>query len=195
MSAAGAGFLAGNAGDPGDDSAEAGFARDMATHHAQAVEMSMLAVQRSGREDLRTLALDMGLTQQAQIGMMRAWLDTWNLSPTSTAAPMAWMNDDTGMNHEDMTAEPAPDGDRAAMPGMATPQELDALRQQQGAAFDSSFVDLMVRHHNGGIQMVDAVLARGPDPLVRDLATSMKRGQQSEITALEQIKADLVETP
>jgi uncharacterized protein (DUF305 family) len=192
LGAAGGGFLAGRPGEPGDDSAEAGFARDMATHHAQAVEMSMIAVQRTGNDDLRTLALDMGLTQQAQIGMMRAWLDTWNLSPTATGPAMAWMSDDTGMSHDGMTGTPSAAG-WPAMPGMATTAELDTLRQSQDAAFDSYFVDLMVRHHNGGIRMVDAVLARDPDTLVRDLATSMRRGQQSEIAALEQIKANLPE--
>jgi uncharacterized protein (DUF305 family) len=193
LAAAGGGFIAGRAGEPDDESAEAGFARDMATHHAQAVEMSMIAVQRSANDDVRTLALDMGLTQQAQIGMMRAWLDTWNLSPTATGPAMAWMSDDTAMSHDNMTGTPSTGGDRPVMPGMATTAELDTLRQSRDAAFDGYFVDLMVRHHNGGLQMVDAVLARDPDPLVRDLATSMKRGQQSEIATLEQIKADLPE--
>ena len=178
---------------PDDDSVEAGFARDMSTHHGQAVEMSMLAVQRADSAAIRTVALDMGLTQQAQIGMMRAWLRQWNLSPTGTGTRMAWMRDDADMQHADMSS-PAP-ARGARMPGMATAEEIRRLRTLRGPAFDTLFADLMIRHHTGGIQMVDAVLRLDPDAQVRELAESMKLGQQSEINALNDIKARLNANP
>lgn len=167
---------------PSDASAEVGFARDMSSHHAQAVEMSMLAVQKSSSADIRGLALDMGLTQQAQIGIMRAWLQQWNMAPTSTGPRMAWMHDSSAMNHS-AADQPA----AGIMPGMATTDEMNRLRTATGRSFNILFCELMIRHHRGGITMVEAVLAADPEPSVRELASSMNNGQQSEITALAQL--------
>ena len=66
---------------PGEGSAEAGFARDMTVHHAQAVEMAEIVRDRTESEQIRTLATDIALTQQAQIGRMGGWLDVWGLYP------------------------------------------------------------------------------------------------------------------
>lgn len=174
---------------PGDDSAEAGFARDMSIHHGQAVEMAMLAVQRSDQSEIRTLGIDISLTQQAQIGMMRAWLRQWNLSPTGSGARMSWMQDSSAGDHAGMASAPPSNG--GSMPGMASADEIGLLRKLSGAAFDGSFVELMIRHHNGGIVMADAVLRLDPDDQVRELAESIKRSQRSEIDALNQLKARL----
>ncbi|MGC4885627.1 DUF305 domain-containing protein [Micromonospora sp. DT227] len=164
---------------PSDSSAEAGFARDMATHHAQAVEMSMIAYANSASPEVTTLAQDIALTQQAQIGTMRAWLTAWNLSPTGRE-PMAWMKtpeDTPGMDH----------GGAATMPGMATKAQLDSLRRAAGRDLDISFTQLMIRHHEGGITMVDAVLAAEPRSEVRDLAAQMRAGQDAELTAMRDL--------
>lgn len=183
----GLGILIPIARAPSDSSAEAGFARDMSSHHAQAVEMSMLALQKATLPDVRRLGLDIGLTQQAQIGIMRAWLQQWNLSLTTTAPRMTWMTDGSAMNHG---ADKAPTSDLPSdglMPGMATDDEMDRLRTAEGAAFDILFCELMIRHHRGGIAMVDAALEADVQQPVNDLATSMKNGQQSEIGALNQL--------
>lgn len=68
------GLLAPIGRTPGDASADAGFARDMATHHAQAVEMAMIVHSRTDDPEVATLAMDIALTQQSQIGIMRTWL-------------------------------------------------------------------------------------------------------------------------
>src|SRR5262249_11867436 len=112
---------------PGDSSPEAGFARDMSEHHAQAVEMGMLAHRRAQRPDLRTLGGAVALTQQAQIGRRQEWLRTWGLGVAGPAAPMSWM----------------PDGQRALngnlMPGMASAPEMAKLRAATGKQFDILF--------------------------------------------------------
>src|SRR6476661_1981826 len=108
----GAGLLT-RPGTPGDDSADAGFARDMSTHHAQAVEMGMIAYQKATLPEVKTLGGDIAITQQGQIGMMQTWLKDWGLDLNSTNPPMAWM----------------PEGQRALtnnlMPGMATREEVE----------------------------------------------------------------------
>ncbi|GAA1749035.1 DUF305 domain-containing protein [Luedemannella helvata] len=170
------GLLVSHDTTPGDDSVEAGFARDMAEHHAQAVEMSMIAYRGGELSDVRMLAQDIALTQQAQIGIMHEWLKEWHLLPTSGQPRMAWMPD----GQKSMES-----GNR--MPGMATAEEIDKLRNSKGRDLDVLFCQLMLRHHLGGIHMVDGVLAEAKDPRVIELATGMKKAQNSEIEALNGI--------
>ncbi|WP_069172563.1 DUF305 domain-containing protein [Streptomyces griseus] len=89
----------GDRGAPADrtptaDSADAGFARDMAVHHQQAVEMSFVVRDRTRDEDVRRLAYDIANTQANQRGMLLGWLDLWELPKTAPAGqgPMAWMS-------------------------------------------------------------------------------------------------------
>lgn len=171
----GVGVWVGTPHRPADDSADAGFTRDMMTHHAQAVTMASLEYRVTDDAALRQIAIDMTLTQQAQIGLMIGWLRTWDLNPTTTRPQMAWM----------------PDGGRALivdgrMPGMASDTQLQQLRTLTGTARDQLFIQLMIAHHLGGIHMADAALARAKDDQVLYLANQIKTSQQSEIDALQQ---------
>lgn len=164
------------AATPGEDSAEAGFARDMSVHHGQAVAMSMYLYRNGSDPALRDLAYDIALTQQAQIGMMTGWLDEWELKPTSAKPPMAWMGHDT----------PMPEG---LMPGMASAEELGELYAAKGSEADALYCELMVTHHEYGVHMAKAVAQRTELPRVDDLATAMVKGQRSEIRALKEYGA------
>jgi uncharacterized protein (DUF305 family) len=174
-----AGLLTPSLRDPGNDSAEAGFARDMTVHHAQAVEMAMIAYQRASDPDVRGVAYDIALTQQNQIGRMDTWLQDWDLQPTASRPAMAWM----------------PEGTKALvggrMPGMATDAQLNELRQATGKNVDAVFLRLMIQHHLGGIHMIDGVLAKTDNSQVKQLATAMKEGQQYEITVLQGLQGKL----
>jgi uncharacterized protein (DUF305 family) len=163
---------------PDDTSAEAGFARDMSVHHAQAVELAMIAYQKATNEDVRSLAYKIVTTQQAQIGVMKRWLEEWRLEPTGSQPRMAWMPGG---------GEPLANG---LMPGMATNQEVDRLRQSSGKDVDRQFVELMIRHHLGGIHMVEGLLKVSHRPEVVTLATVMKNGQQNEITVMRDLQRD-----
>ncbi|MEO3742008.1 DUF305 domain-containing protein [Plantactinospora sp. B5E13] len=174
-----AGLLAPNLFKPGDDSAEAGFARDMSTHHAQAVEMSILAHERATDPDVRTLAADIALTQQAQIGTMQTWLKTWGLNPTGSQPRMAWMPEGTAMVRNGL------------MPGMATDQQRTELRAATGRDFDVLFLKLMLDHHIGGIHMAEAVTEASDDDQVTALAQSMINGQQKEIQLIQSLLGKL----
>jgi uncharacterized protein (DUF305 family) len=179
----GIGVLTGQPSYPGEASAEAGFARDMSAHHAQAVEMAMIAYQKASREDVRSLAGDIAITQQGQIGVMQTWLTTWGLGPNSSQRPMAWMPD----------GEQAVDGNR--MPGMATREEVGKLRSATGKEVDILFCQYMHRHHLGGIHMVDGLLKVASRPEVRELAEAMKRNQGFEVDLLEKILTNLGAKP
>jgi uncharacterized protein (DUF305 family) len=166
---------------PGDTSAEAGFARDMIAHHGQAVEMSMIAYYKATDPDVRGLAYDVVTNQQGQVGIMTRWLQEWRLSPTGSRARMAWMPEGTAALQDGL------------MPGMATQAQMDQLREATGEKLDVLYVQLMLRHHLGGIHMVDGVLDRSDRPEVVELATTMKAGQQLEVnifrTLLEKLHA------
>jgi uncharacterized protein (DUF305 family) len=167
---------------PGDNSPEAGFARDMSVHHAQAVEMAMIAWQKSKDPNIQEMAYNIATGQQAQIGIMQTWLVDWHLLPTGTRPRMAWMPDHTPL---------LPDG---RMPGMASDAELAQLHSLTGTPFDVLFCQLMLRHHLGGIHMVEGLLQVSHNKQVTDLAAQMKTAQQNDVTNLHdlltQFKAD-----
>ncbi|MFD4724160.1 DUF305 domain-containing protein [Streptomyces seoulensis] len=156
---------------PGAESADAGFARDMAVHHQQAVEMSYLVRDRTGDEEVRRLAYDIAQTQANQRGMLLGWLDLWGLPKVSAEPPMTWM----GMG--DMP----PGQDGALMPGMATNSELRELGSLKGRAAEVLYLQLMTEHHKGGVHMAEGCVARcaaGPE---QRLARGMVEAQRSEI--------------
>jgi uncharacterized protein (DUF305 family) len=185
-------FVAGYATDrarqvlstPGDASPEAGFARDMSTHHAQAVEMAMIAWRRASDPAVRSMAYATATAQQDQIGVMQTWLANWHLLPAAGRPAMAWIPDGARMV--------GPDGH---MPGMASQQELDRLEQASGSQEDVLFCQLMIRHHLGGLHMIDAVLAESRRSEVVALARNMKTSQQIDITNMQHMLTDLGATP
>lgn len=158
---------------PGDDSAEAGFLRDMSTHHAQAVAMSMIAHAATTDPDIRSLAADIALTQHGQIGQMQAWLRQWHLDPTGSQPAMAWMPDAQGSVVNGL------------MPGMATPEQLTKLRAATGKDLNIQFLELMRQHHLGGIHMARGILDLSDDEDVTWLAGTMVRGQQGELNLIQ----------
>ncbi|MGW3352795.1 DUF305 domain-containing protein [Nonomuraea rubra] len=154
---------------PADTSVEAGFARDMQTHHAQAVRMALIVRDRTTDREVRTLAYDIATTQQQQAGQMYAWLDMWGLSQASLGPRMAWMRQD---HHTGAGA--------AAMPGMATPAQLKQLEQAGGKDAEILFLRLMITHHQGGVQMAQAA-QRSSQPQVRRMAGAILAAQNAEI--------------
>ena len=180
---AGGALWATRATRPGDSSAEAGFLRDMSTHHAQAVEMSMIAHEKSADPSIVNLAADIALTQHGQIGYMQAWLRDWSLSPTSSEQPMAWMPDSAGSVQDGL------------MPGMATPEQMTALRQATGRQLDVQYLTLMRQHHLGGIHMAQEIIQLSGNKDVTWLAGTMVSGQQSELNVIDDLLKKLRSTP
>ena len=165
--------------DPGDSSAEAGFARDMSVHHAQAVEMAEIVRDKTESEEMRTMAADIALTQQAQIGQMQGWLDAWGLPPTGTEPAMSWMGHPT----------------EGRMPGMASPEEINRLRNAPPDEADKIFSRLMIPHHKAALPMARAVLERTDRPEVKRLATAIIASQKGEITIMQEMLKSRGEKP
>lgn len=179
-----AGLLTPSLRTPGDTSPEAGFARDMSTHHAQAVAMALIAYQKATVPEIRNLGYDVATTQENQIGQMTVWLQDWHLSLTGSQPRMAWMPDGS----QELSAD-------GLMPGMATTDQMNALSSAAGKQVDILFCQLLLRHHLGGIHMVEGILAATSNPQVRALAESMKAGQQREVVNLQQLLTQLGAAP
>lgn len=158
---------------PDDNSLEAGFARDMMTHHEQAVAMALLARDRTDDPVISAIATDMILTQQNQIGQMLGWLNLWSLPATGPNPPMAWMGHPT----------------TGLMPGMATPEEIANLESLSGEEADVAFLELMIRHHQAAIPMAEAALNDSGNRSVRDLARQILTAQEIEIATMKSMLA------
>lgn len=163
---------------PTDFGADAGFARDMQTHHAQAVQMGFLVRDRTDDEEVRTVAYDIITSQQQQAGQMYGWLVQWGLDQTGSRPPMAWVGGEHAAAHANA------DG---TMPGMATPAQLAELEAASGVEAERVFLRLMIAHHSGGVAMARAAVADARTPEVRTLAEAIAASQTSEIQLLQQM--------
>jgi uncharacterized protein (DUF305 family) len=143
----------------------------MIVHHDQAVVMALLIRDRTTDPRVKTLATDILLTQENQIGQMLGWLNVWGLSATGVEPAMAWMGHPT----------------TGLMPGMATPEELKSLEGLSGDSADQLFLQLMIRHHQGAIPMAQEALARSGNTPVRDLARAILAAQQAEIVTMGEL--------
>ncbi|MEV7520709.1 DUF305 domain-containing protein [Streptomyces sp. NPDC091371] len=174
---------------PGPRSADAGFARDMAVHHQQAVEMSFIVRDRTQDEAVRSLAYDIANTQANQRGMLHGWLDLWGLPKVmADEPPMAWMGhgDGHGGGHAGHGAA-QPGG--ALMPGMATKEEVLRLGAAEGRDAEVLYLQLMTDHHKGGVAMAEGCAKLCTTPVERALAQGMVDAQQSEITLMADMLA------
>ncbi|MFI2422947.1 DUF305 domain-containing protein [Streptomyces sp. NPDC018955] len=159
---------------PSARSADAGFARDMAVHHQQAVEMSYVVRDRTDDEEVRRLAYDIAQTQANQRGMLLGWLDLWELPKVSADPPMTWM----GMG------DTASSEDGALMPGMATDSEMKRLGSLGGERAEVFYLQLMTDHHKGGVHMAQACVRACEVGAEKRLARTMVEGQESEIALM-----------
>lgn len=147
---------------PPETSREVRFVREMTQHHLQAVDMATRVRDRTDDPAVRSLALDILLSQQGQVGEMRGWLTQWG---------RAW----GGVG---MTAE------HARAMGMASDADLRALSAAKGANAEREFLRLMIRHHQGAVSMVDGALKSRLRPEVRLFASNIAAAQQAEIALM-----------
>jgi uncharacterized protein (DUF305 family) len=166
---------------PKAGSVDAAFAQDMTAHHIQAVTMAGYERDNTTNAGLKVLAFDIETAQQFQVGQMSGWLDAWGLS-RNNPHPMAWM----GHAHAVVNG---------LMPGMATPAQMTKLESLHGKALDVFFLQLMIRHHQGGLPMARYAEEHAREPYVRTLAGAVISGQTSEIVEMEQLLRQLGGSP
>ncbi|WP_083883738.1 DUF305 domain-containing protein [Nocardia higoensis] len=160
--------------DPGN--VDIGFLQDMSAHHNQAVDMAGIALTRTTDAEIRTLAYDILTTQSNQIGRMQGWLQLWNEPAQTVEGHMGWMTESSGHQHD----ASAHSGPVDTMPGMASREELDTLRRASSPELDTLFLSLMLRHHQGGIPMLEYAGEHAATTAVRTFAAGMASSQAAE---------------
>lgn len=159
---------------PAEGSIDVAFLQDMTVHHNQAVEMAVWARNNTTDPEVRQIAYDIESAQTSQIGRMEGWLTLWGQAFTPPSGQyMGWMGMPT-----------------SSMPGMASPEELARLRAATGRELDVVFLQLMLRHHEGGLPMMQAAATGASVPAVRALAQSMVTSQTSEVRVMTQMLAE-----
>ncbi len=157
--------------------ADIAFMQGMIVHHQQAVEMAALVGGRTGDEVITTAAGRIDASQQDEIRFMREWLEGYG-----QPAEMA------GMGHMHHTG----------MAGMASPAQMEELAAARGVQFDRLFLQLMIRHHEGALTMVEELLelqGTATDPVLYDFTSDIRTDQQAEIDRMKVALAALSDDP
>jgi uncharacterized protein (DUF305 family) len=148
------------------------FATDMIPHHRQAVDMAELAESRAESAEVIDLAERIKAAQDPEIEQLIGMLTRWDQPLPS---------DDGSSNHGDDHGEDH--GHR--MPGMMTDEEMDELESASGPEFDRMCLELIIKHHEGAVDMADEQLADGEDDEARALAEEIRKAQQGEIAEMQ----------
>ncbi|MGC1968760.1 MAG: DUF305 domain-containing protein [Candidatus Acidiferrales bacterium] len=159
---------------PPPSSADVEFMQGMITHHEQAVVMTAWIPSHTENKDLRLLGERISRSQSDEINFMKRWLATRG-EPLTMAM--------SGMPEMDKSGKPMP-----LMPGMLTPEQMDALRDAKGAEFDHLFLVGMIQHHNGALTMVKELFntaGSGQDAELFNFATDVDSGQRAEIRIMQ----------
>ncbi|MFC4125675.1 DUF305 domain-containing protein [Nocardia rhizosphaerae] len=139
--------------------ADVTFLQMMYPHHAQAVEMAQLVPSRTQNQELIALAAQVEQAQAPEMAQITALLAGFGKPAPST-----------GDGHDGHT-----------MPGMMSGEQMAALESAQGAEFDRQWLEMMIEHHEGAVEMARTELADGVNPESRQLATTIVADQEKEI--------------
>lgn len=153
----------------GHNDADVTFAQQMIPHHQQAIEMAGLASTRAASQEVKDLAADIEAAQDPEIETMTGWLEDWGEDVPDEAM--------AGMDHGDMSSDD--------MAGMMSEEDMTALENSSGAAFDQMFLTMMIEHHEGAIAMAQTEQSDGEFPDATDLAEDIETAQTEEIETMQ----------
>lgn len=152
------------------------FAQGMIPHHGQAVQMADMALEVSTNADVTALAEEIKAAQSPEIEQMTTWLNDWD---QTVPDPNAMMDDNM-------------DGAGGMMmSGMMSAADMARLGNATGMDFDRMFLEMMILHHEGAIEMAEQHLAEGKYQPTKDLAQAVITGQQAEIEEMNALIAEL----
>ncbi|HEY5833425.1 DUF305 domain-containing protein [Streptomyces sp.] len=158
----------------GHNAQDVAFARDMIPHHRQAVAMADLAPTRAASQDVKALAAKIKQAQDPEIATMSGWLAGWGEKvPSPDASGMKGME---GMDHSGHS-----------MPGMMSEADMGTLEKLSGTAFDTAFLEMMIGHHEGAIEMAKAEQTKGASGPAKQLAAAIVTAQSAEIAQMNQM--------
>jgi uncharacterized protein (DUF305 family) len=143
----------------GKDAFDQTYMRRMAAHHAQGIELGLLAAERAHDPHLRALSRMMVANQKGEIAIFDQWWRSWFEGSLPPAVPE----------------------DHAGMPGMVSREERDRLRSAQAGDFDRLFVSMMSFHHQGAIAMADEAIREAGDLRLKLMSHAIRHSQRGEI--------------
>ncbi len=160
------------------------FVHMMIPHHQQAVEMATLAETKAADPRVKQLAGQIGAAQTSEIATMKTWLTVWG-QPTM-------MPSCHGMSCMPGGGMPSamPSG-MPRMPGMMSSGDMAKLKAATGKDFDRQFLQMMIAHHKGAIQMAQAEQTNGANPDAKALAGRIITNQQAEIATMQKMLAQM----
>ena len=172
---------------PGD----VAFMQHMLVHHAQAVEMVALLRTQGSDPTVRLMGERIAMSQEAEMALMRDWLTQRGQPLEMPGMSHAGMDHSAHMNHG---GTPPTASDRPLMRGMLSPRQMQTLAAANGRAFDRLFLEGMIQHHQGALDMVEGLLDQpgaAEDPMLSDFTTSVVGDQSMEILRMQSILSDL----
>ncbi|MGZ3100667.1 DUF305 domain-containing protein [Streptomyces sp. H72] len=148
------------------NAADVAFAKEMIPHHRQAVEMADLAPDRAQSAEVKKLAADIKKAQDPEIKTLSGWLTSWG---------------------EEVPAEGAMDHSMHGMDGMMTAEEMTELENASGKAFDTAFMEMMIKHHEGAVEMAKTEQADGTYGPATKMAGEIISSQSAEIEQMNEM--------
>lgn len=163
----------GGDGSGGSDfnDADVTFAQSMIPHHEQAVEMAKMGKMQASSPEVKNLANKIESAQGPEIATLKGWLKDWASEESDDS--MGGMDHGSGMDRE--------------MPGMMSDEDMAALEQATGAAFDKVFLTMMIEHHSGAIEMAQTEQADGKNADAKALAKKIETDQTAEISEMQKL--------
>lgn len=166
--------------------ADVAFAQMMIVHHQGAIQMADLAPSRAQNQDVLALAARIKAAQAPEIDQMTAWLTAWGAAPSMMSGSATSGMGGTAHGGMDMGGtSSAAESSAVSMPGMMSGDQMQQLESASGAAFDKLFLELMVVHHQGAIEMAETEIADGSNPEAVALAQKIKSDQTAEIAEMQ----------
>jgi uncharacterized protein (DUF305 family) len=165
-------------------SADVQFLRDMIPHHQQAIDLAALAKDRTNREELLDAAGRIDASQKDEIEFMQGWLDERS---ESAGSPVAAADRAAHASHR-----------TGGMKGMASPEQMAALAAANGTAFERLFLELMIKHHEGAVDMVDELLEQpgsAYEPALFEFTRDVTNDQNAEIERMNALLVGLSADP
>lgn len=166
--------------------ADVTFAQRMIPHHRQAVEMSEPAAERASDTEVKQLAAAIVKAQNSEIATMRSWLSSWR-KPESPRADEG-EQPSVSPEHSRHGMDPGMAGPGSpGMAGMMSDEDMAGLRSARGRAFDKKFGEMMIKHHEGAIEMAEKELKQGRNADAKRLADSIVTSQSAEVARFKQV--------
>ncbi|UYB41052.1 DUF305 domain-containing protein [Streptomyces sp. Je 1-4] len=150
------------------NAADVAFAKGMIPHHRQAVEMAGLAATRASSSQVKELATKIEQAQDPEIKTMSGWLTAWG-EQVPEEMP--------GMDHSA----------HSGMAGMMSTKEMEALKKKSGKDFDTAFMEMMVEHHQGAVEMAGTEKKKGAHGPAKTLADAVIKAQNAEIVRMNKL--------